>query len=116
MGCPAAGNSYRISNDHNDNWYTEYGTAATIDVLKLGSDWNATGPNSHLKAWNDPDFLMTGGAGCDRPGLDRCPGQTDVEYRTEFSLLSMAAAPLVLATDPRGMPPSMLSILLNKDL
>eukprot|EP01045_Picozoa_sp_COSAG04_P002921 COSAG04_NODE_111_length_25781_cov_90.291761_19_plen_74_part_00 len=36
--------------------------------------------------WTDPDFLMTGGAGCDTfaPGT-QCPGMTDIEYRTEFA-------------------------------
>lgn len=35
---------------------------------------------------NDPDFLMTGGAGCDDLSGSHCPGQTDTEYKTEFSI------------------------------
>ena len=44
--CPAAGNSYRIGSDHNDDWSGSYGTAAQVEVLKHGVDWNATGPNT----------------------------------------------------------------------
>ena len=52
--------------------------------------------------WTDPDFLMTGGAGCDTfaPGT-QCPGMTDIEYRTEFSLWAVAAASMLVAVRPQ---------------
>ena len=52
--------------------------------------------------WTDPDFLMTGGAGCDTftPGT-QCPGMTDTEYRTEFSLWAVAAASMLVAVRPK---------------
>ena len=68
-------------------------------------------------AWPDPDFLMTGGAGCDEliPGL-RCPGMTDEEYRTEFSLWAIAGGQLIVATDVRNMSALQQTILLNKEI
>eukprot|EP00041_Stephanoeca_diplocostata_P022928 m.554648 g.554648 ORF g.554648 m.554648 type:complete len:225 (+) comp22178_c0_seq5:120-794(+) len=114
--CPAAGNSYRVGPDHHDYWPN---TAHAIDILKHGAMWSATGPNTNTTGWNDPDFLMTGGAGCDRSvqgGGLRCPGQTDVEYKTEFSLWTMAAAQLLVATDVRQITPFMREVLLNLEL
>ena len=69
--CPQDGNSWRMAEDHHDNWSD---TIQVINNLKLLAPF--AGPTR----WNDPDFLMTGGAGCDKnvTGL-RCPGQTDTE-------------------------------------
>ena len=54
--------------------------------------------------WTDPDFLMTGGAGCDTftPGT-QCPGMTDTEYRTEFSLWAVAAASMLVAVSTQHL-------------
>ena len=76
--------------------------------------------SSHLAgpyAWNYGDFLMTGGAGCNnfRPG-EHCPGQTDSEYRTQFSVYVIAASPLIIGTDIRNMTPIMKSAFLNTEL
>ena len=35
--------------------------------------------------------------------MEHCPGQTDTEYRTEFSMWSIAASSLIVATDIRNM-------------
>ena len=35
--------------------------------------------------------------------MEHCPGQTDAEYRTEFSMWSIAASSLIVATDIRNM-------------
>lgn len=47
---------------------------------------------------------VTGGAGCDdlTPGL-RCPGMSDDEYRSEFSIWAVAGGQLVVSTDLRNM-------------
>ena len=60
---------------------------------------------------------MTGGAGCDvtTPGK-RCPGMSEIEYRTEFSLWTMGAASMILSTDPRNMTAFMRSTLLQKEM
>lgn len=47
---------------------------------------------------------MTGGEGCpDNAPMAHCPGQTDVEYRTEFTMWCMISSPLIVATDIRNM-------------
>jgi len=35
--------------------------------------------------------------------MEHCPGQTDTEYRTEFSMWSIAGSSLIVATDIRNM-------------
>jgi len=55
--------------------------------------------------WNDPDFLMTGGG-----------GQTEAEYRTEFSLWSIMAANMFVATDIRNLTSFKKSVLLNTEI
>lgn len=35
--------------------------------------------------------------------MEHCPGQTDAEYRTEFSIWSIAASNLLVSTDIRNM-------------
>ena len=45
-----------------------------------------------------------------------CPGMTDTEYRTEFTLWCLMSAPLLVVTDVRNMTSIMKEVLLNKDL
>ena len=45
-----------------------------------------------------------------------CPGQTDTEYRTEFSLWSLGASSLIVATDVRNMTDIMKEVLLNTEV
>ena len=106
--CSQDGNSWRMAEDHHDNWSD---TIQVINNLKFLAKFGRP------HRWNDPDFLMTGGAGCDKnvTGL-RCPGQTNVEYMTTFSLWAMAAAPLIVSTDVRNWTPFMKSVLLNKEI
>jgi alpha-galactosidase len=106
--CINDGNSFRIGPDHHDNW------KSTSEIIpKLVGIAKYAGPG----AWNDPDFLMTGGAGCDdmTPGL-RCPGQTHSEYRTEFSIWAITGGPLIVATDVRNMSAIQMDVLLNKEI
>ena len=56
--CAEDGNSWRIGQDHHDLWSN---TQGVIEVLATVNQNNQTGPFK----WADPDFLMTGGAGCD---------------------------------------------------
>jgi alpha-galactosidase len=55
--------------------------------------------------WNDPDILQVG-----------IGGMGDVEYRTQFSLWSIMAAPLLVSADLRKASPATLEILRNKDV
>ena len=54
--------------------------------------------------WNDADFIMTGGEGCkNKKPLVHCPGMTDVEYRTEFTMWCIMGSSLIVSTDIRNM-------------
>lgn len=106
--CRSDGNSYRIAQDHHDNWPN---TIQVINTLK------SLGAFARPFSWLDPDFLYPGGAGCDKnvTGM-RCPGMTETEYRTTFSLWSMAAASMLISSDPRDLTPFMKSVILNKEI
>merc|ERR1711871_367406 len=108
--CAEDGNSWRCGKDHHDNWGS---TAGVIQTLATAA--KTSGPYR----WADPDFLTTGGGGCNGNLMnygERCPGQTSVEYRTEFSLWAISSAPLIVATDLRKMSPIQKEILFQKEL
>ena len=108
--CAEDGNSWRIGQDHHDIWSN---TEGCIEALATVNQNNQTGPFR----WADPDFLMTGGAGCDvNETAVRCPGQTELEYRTEMSLWTLAAAQILVATDLRQMTPFMKEVLLHDEM
>jgi len=108
--CPELGDSWRIAPDHFDDWSS---SLATIDALKIASGSRWAKPH----AWLDPDFLYTGGAGCGRlqPGL-RCPGQTDTQYRTTFSLWAITSSSILVSADPRNMTAPTRQTLTNKEV
>jgi alpha-galactosidase len=102
-------NSWRTGPDHFDNW------KSTASIIERNA--NLGQYSSPDKGWNDPDYIMTGGEGCTPPvNQSHCPGMTDVEYRTEFSIWCLLAAPLLVVTDVRNMTDIMKEILLNKEI
>jgi alpha-galactosidase len=104
----AYANSWRATGDHHDQWSS---TASIID--QVASIAQYAGPGG----WNYMDFLMTGGQGCsNNQPYQHCPGMTDDEYRTEFTIWVLAASPLIVATDVRNMTSIMKDILLNKEV
>jgi len=105
------GNSWRSGPDHHDTWRTGNGVSSLIEH-NVGLAKYA-GPGG----WNDMDFLMTGGQGC-KDDKNICPGMTQTEYVTEFSMWSLLASPLIVATDPRPphFTPFKQSVLLNKEV
>lgn len=61
---------------------------------------------------------MQGGQGCSgqtAPGA-HCPGQTDIEYQTEFTMWAIAASPIIVATNILNMTDIMTTVLLNADM
>ena len=104
--------SWRITGDHHDNWEsTREAIAASV---------NNTGMSRSYQ-WAYNDYLMTGGQGCPNntnPNLiyPHCPGMTDNEYITEFSMWSIIGSPLIVATDIRNMTDIMKTVLLNKEV
>jgi len=103
----ATANSWRISGDHHDNWGS---TASIIEYYAGKAKYSGPG------GWNDPDFIYTGGQGCFIDHRKRCPGQTETEYITEFSMWALWSAPLIVATEIRNMTDFMKSVLLNKEI
>lgn len=92
-----------------ESWrtYTDVGWIGQIqfaDVLR-NYDANARHPEAAGPGhWNDPDYLG--------PQL----GMTDTEFRTQMSLWSVAAAPLMIASDVRTLSDTSLAILTDPDV
>jgi alpha-galactosidase len=64
-------------------------------------------------------MLMTGGQGCAGQTPDQalhCPGQTDNEYRSEFSFYAIVSSPLLIGTDVRNMTAIMNQLILNPEV
>jgi alpha-galactosidase len=93
---PSTGHLWRTTGDRIDTWH------GFLDVL----DKNAVlarhaGPHG----WNDPDFLQVGRG-----------GMSDREYRAEFSLWALMAAPLIVSNDVRSMSAYTRETLTNKEV
>eukprot|EP00054_Salpingoeca_dolichothecata_P037648 m.11586 g.11586 ORF g.11586 m.11586 type:complete len:414 (-) comp7758_c0_seq2:46-1287(-) len=101
-------NAWRATGDHHDDWGN---TAGIIEQV------SGIGAYSGPGGWNYMDFLMTGGQGCDSkiPG-QRCPGMTDLEYITEFSIFVIAASPIIVATELRNMTAIQKQVLFNTEM
>lgn len=59
--------------------------------------------------------MLTQGCDSGQPFL-HCPGQTDTEYQSEFSLWCLAGSSLLVATDIRNMTATMTKVLLNTEV
>eukprot|EP01100_Stratorugosa_tubuloviscum_P003331 TRINITY_DN1801_c1_g1_i2.p1 TRINITY_DN1801_c1_g1~~TRINITY_DN1801_c1_g1_i2.p1 ORF type:complete len:382 (-),score=180.94 TRINITY_DN1801_c1_g1_i2:1195-2340(-) len=88
---PNVGNSWRTTPDISDNWYS---MIWRIQYNNLW--WKYAGPG----AWNDPDMLEVGNG-----------GMTSIEYKTHFSLWSIAKSPLIIGCDVRNIDKDTLTIL-----
>eukprot|EP00937_MAST-01D_sp_MAST-1D-sp2_P007303 g7303.t1 len=100
---------WRATGDHHDEFSS---TLDQLDHMKGRGNWS--GPFG----WAYGDMMMTGGQGCDPydpKTPTHCPGQTDNEYRTEFSLYAVASSPMMIGTDIRDMTPIMQETILNSD-
>lgn len=112
--CGKYSNSFRVWDDHHDSWQS----TANIIEMALARErrtWYGGGDS-----FVDPDFIFTGGQGCSNkaphiPGK-RCPGQTNVEYQTEFSIWAIAGGQLVIASDPRNMSDIQRDAWFNKEI
>ena len=98
-GGKVGGNLWRTTGDIADNWES---------MSSNGFDHN--GKLKHLGAdgWNDPDDLQIGKG-----------GMTNEEYRTQMTLWSMMAAPLLIEkyhNDLASWSPAIKGILLNKEV
>lgn len=92
-----------------ESWRT-YTDAGFVGLMKYSDvlrnyDANARHPEAAGPGhWNDPDYLG--------PEL----GMSDEEFRTQMTLWSVAAAPLVIASDPRTLSATSLATLKDPDV
>jgi diketogulonate reductase-like aldo/keto reductase len=130
---PKVLNAWRIGGDHHDWWWPaddpkwKPGTWAgswgefsstrfKIENLNDANQAGLAGPGGY----NDPDFLFTGGQGCG--GINgsgsgaHCPAQTDIQYRTAYTMWAIGAAPLIIAVDVANMTAAQAETLLNPEI
>jgi len=101
--------SWTYAPDIAESWrtYTDVGFVGQIrfkDVLR-NFDANARHPEvAGPGRFSDPDYLG--------PEL----GMTTEEFRTQMSLWTVAAAPLIISSDPRALSQESMDILLDEDV
>ena len=110
--CGAYGDSFRIAPDHIDAWYS---TVKMSKRLGRRKPWWGDGAN---RGWPDPDFVYPGGQGCgpEGPAGQRCPGQSEAEYLSEWSVWAIGGGQLVFATDPRNLSAVQRKVLFNEEV
>ncbi|MCS5719068.1 NPCBM/NEW2 domain-containing protein [Herbiconiux sp. CPCC 205763] len=92
-----------------ESWRT-YTDSGFVGMMKYSDmlrnyDANARHPEAAGPGhWNDPDYVG--------PEL----GMTDEEFRTQMTLWSVAAAPLVIASDPRTLSATSLATLMDPEM
>ena len=103
-------NAWRASTDHHDEWSNLMEVVDTVALVGLPG---------RPGAWSYMDVIMTGGEGCRGQAVHQalhCPGMTDEEYKSEYSLWWINQSPLVVATDVRNMTAVMTKLLLNQPM
>jgi len=93
---PSIGDLWRTTGDITDKWQR------MVELVDTNEQYISYSSPSH---WNDPDMLEIGNG-----------GMTDVEYRSQFNLWSIMAAPLIAGNDLRAMSPATLETLTNKEV
>ena len=97
------GNLWRTTEDIHDAWAGRKGTSlGMVNILDLTEPLHGYAGPGH---WNDPDMLEIGNG-----------GQTDDEYRAQFSLWSIIAAPLIAGNDIASMNAATRDILTNREI
>jgi len=101
-------NTWQTFSDHHDKW-----ESTEKQILMMSS----VGVMGQIDAWPYMDVLMTGGQGCrSLTSQAHCPGQSDVEYKTEYTMWAINQSPLIVGTDIRNMTSIMKALLYNSDL
>ena len=93
---PKVGNSWRTTEDIEDNWDSMYSRAVLNDQW-----WKYAGPGG----WNDPDMLEVGNG-----------GMSHNAYIVHFSLWCLMKAPLLIGCDVRSISKDALDILTNSEV
>lgn len=95
-GPKAGGNLWRTTDDISDNYRS---------MSLIGFSQDGLGKYAGPSHWNDPDMLEIGNS-----------GMTPDEERTQMSLWSILAAPLIAGNDLAHMDATTKSILLNREV
>ncbi|MES2391605.1 MAG: glycoside hydrolase family 27 protein [Acidobacteriota bacterium] len=95
-GAGVGGNLWRTTQDVRD-------TYASMETIGFGQ--SGLGRFAGPGHWNDPDLLEIGNG-----------GMNTEEYRTQMTLWSMLAAPLIATNDLSDMTPANKALLTNKDV
>lgn len=116
-------NMWRYGDDLQPTWTrgrnTHTGGSGLSDII----EWAAADDFAHKApigpgAYNDPDFLIVGcppDSPCE-PGYSPGPPINDVEQRTQFSMWSILAAPMILGSDIRYLSSYALETVSNADV
>lgn len=99
---PNSCNLWRTGPDIKDTWFRMWLNAHLNDLWWFGESISSySGPGG----WNDPDMLVVG-----------MGGQSDIQYRTHFSLWAIMAAPLIAGNNLLNMTNSTIEILTTKEI
>ncbi|KAF0107680.1 MAG: alpha-galactosidase [Hyphomonadaceae bacterium] len=103
-GRASGGNLWRTTGDIWDHWesgpvHWQQGLKAVIDSQADLSAYSGPG------GWNDPDMLQAGNG-----------GMNDTEYRTQFSMWAILAAPLIASNNLMTMNDATRTIFTNQEI
>jgi len=102
-GAQAGGNLWRTTQDIWDHWLGTRGfSLGVLDILDEQAGLASYAGPGH---WNDPDMLEVGNG-----------GMTEAQYRAQFSLWAVLAAPLIAGNDLSRMSPAIRAILTNREV
>ena len=102
-GAQAGGNLWRTTGDISDVWSGKPGgDKGMLQILDLQV---GLAPYAGPGHWNDPDMLEIGNG-----------GMTEAQYRAQFSLWAILAAPLIAGNDLRQMTAAIRAILTNREV
>jgi alpha-galactosidase len=102
-GEQAGGNLWRTTGDISDVWSGKPGgDNGVLQILDLQVGLAGYAGPGH---WNDPDMLEIGNG-----------GMSDAQYRAQFSLWAILAAPLIAGNDLRQMSAAIRGILTNREV
>ncbi len=102
-GARAGGNLWRTTPDIWDAWSGRHGfSLGVLDILDRQVGLAAHAGPGH---WNDPDMLEVGNG-----------GMSNAQYRAQFSLWAILAAPLIAGNDLTHMTAATRTILTNREV
>jgi len=114
----AGGHLWRTTWDIRDAWVSDQYDGSHNGIINTLDKQRGLEKYAGVGGWNDPDLLVTGlfGKGKSSSVNGRFTGCSLIEYRSQFALWCMLAAPLMVNLDVRRMNSEVAAILLNKEL